>query len=147
MKRARQKRTENSIENFLLFFDKHVIGARFYCFSSTRELHPGSFGRGDRVVGGKEREKRRKTRKTGEGGKGKRKSVITTNHLADERILYFRGTILPAVAKRQLSPLVCSAFLQITRTISKTGRNKKQRERGGGGRGRGGIYIHHERKI
>lgn len=88
-------------------------------------------------MGGEEREKRRKTRKTGEGGKSKRKSVITTNHLADERILYFRGTILPAVAKRQLSPLVCSAFLQITRTISKTGRNKKQRERGGGE-----IYIY-----
>lgn len=95
-------------------------------------------------MGGEEREKRRKTRKTGEGGKGKRKSVITTNHLADERILYFRGTILPAVAKRQLSPLVCSAFLQITRTISKTGRNKKQRERGGGG-GEEYIYITNEK--
>lgn len=77
--------------------------------------------------GGKEGEG--KKRKPGGGGKGKRKSVITTNHLADERILYFRGTILPAVAKRELPHLFVLLSCKLLGQFSKTGRNKKQRER------------------
>lgn len=96
--------------------------------------------------GGKEGEgKKRKPGGEG-GGKGKRKSVITTNHLADERILYFRGTILPAVAKRELSHLFVLLSCKLLGQFSKTGRNKKQRER------KRKIYIYiyihrHKRKI
>lgn len=97
--------------------------------------------------GGKEGEGKKRKPGGGEGGgKGKRKSVITTNHLADERILYFRGTILPAVAKRELSHLFVLLSCKLLGQFSKTGRNKKQRER------KRKIYIYiyihrHKRKI
>lgn len=121
-------------KNFLLFFDKHVIGARFYCFSLTqnyiRSLRSCYEGRRGEKEGGK-KGKREKT-KTGGGKKGKRKSVITTNHLADERILYFRGTILPAVAKRELSHLFvllsCKLLGQFLKP-DETKNNEKERER------------------